>query len=153
MLERVVIDTSVWVAALKSADGASRQILRLCLRRECLPLVGQALFAEYEDLMGRTAVFRNSPLSSAERNELLDAFLSVSEWIPIFFLWRPNLRDEGDNHLIELAVVGAATKLITHNSRDLLGGELKFPGLDILTPAEFLRQWRADHGDDDYSNP
>jgi len=152
MRERVVIDTSVWVAALKSARGASRRILRFCLQQKCQPLVGQALLAEYEDLMGRTELFRDSPLSSVERGELLDAFLSVSQWTPIFFLWRPNLPDEGDNHLIELAVAGAATKLITHNRRHFQHAELKFPALYILTPAEFLRQWRTDHGDDDHSN-
>jgi predicted nucleic acid-binding protein len=111
--------------------------------------VGQALFAEYEDLMARSDLFLKSPLSENERDELLNAFLSVAEWIPIFFLWRPNLRDEADNHLIELAVAGAATQLITHNPRDLKNGELKFPPLQIMTPAQFLKLWRHDHGHND----
>src|SRR4051812_19630838 len=115
MAERVIIDTNVWVAALKSSDGASRQIIRLCLRRRCRPLVGITLLAEYEDLMGRAELFLKSPLAPQERQELLDAFLSVSEWIQIFFLWRPNLPDEDDNHLIELAVAGSAAKIVTHN--------------------------------------
>jgi putative PIN family toxin of toxin-antitoxin system len=152
MKERVVIDTSVFVAALKSADGASRAVLRLCLQRQCQPLVGQKLLFEYEDVLGRAGLFDKSPLSEKERGELLDALLSVSEWIPVFFLWRPNLPDEGDNHLIELAVAGAATKLITHNRRDFEGGELRFPLPEITTPAEFLRHWREHHGDDDDSN-
>lgn len=114
--------------------------------------MGHALFAEYEDLMGREAVFAKSPLSKMERDELFDAYLSVSEWITIFFLWRPNLPDEDDNHLIELAVAGAATCLITHNRRDVSTGELKFPQLAILTPAQFLKHWRDHYGDDDNSN-
>ncbi len=152
MTERLIIDTSVWVAALKSADGASRNVLRLCLRHQCQPLMGQALFAEYLDLMSRSDLFVKSPLSESERNELLDAFLSVTEWIPVFFLWRPNLPDEADNHLIELAVAGAATKLITHNRRDFHGGELKFPLPVIMTPIEFLNEWRTHHGNDDDSH-
>jgi putative PIN family toxin of toxin-antitoxin system len=150
MMERVVIDTSVWVAAFKSADGSSREMIRLCLRRQCRPLFGQALFGEYEDVMSREGTFVVSPLSAAEREELLDAFLSVAEWIPVFFLWRPNLSDEGDNHLIELAVAGAATALVTHNLRDLQYGELKFPLLKIVTPAEFLKRWREQHGNHDH---
>ena len=146
---RVVIDTSVWVAALRSAGGASREVLRLCLRRDCQPLFGQALLAEYEDVMSRAGLSRESPLSERERSELLNALLSVSEWIPVFFLWRPNLSDEGDNHLIELAVAGAASTLITHNLRHFQGGELKFPALEIVTPARFLKQRRQHHGDDD----
>jgi len=152
MAQRVVVDTNVFVAALKSAQGASREVLRLCLQRECQPLVGVKLLAEYEDTLGREVLFKDSPLSSGERDELLNAYLSVCEWVQVFFLWRPNLPDEGDNHLVELAVAGAAEKLITHNTRDLQQGELRFPQLEIVTPGEFLKNWRSIHGDDDHSN-
>jgi len=152
MKPRVVIDTNVLVAALKSAGGASRAVLRLCLQRQCQPLVGQKLLAEYEAVMSRPDLFQDSPLSPEERGELLDALISVAEWIAVFFLWRPNLPDEGDNHLIELAVAGAATKLITHNRRDIERGELRFPQLEVMTPAGFLKQWRQNHGDDDDSH-
>jgi predicted nucleic acid-binding protein len=83
---------------------------------------------------------------------LLDAFLSVCAWVPVFFLWRPNLPDEGDNHLIELAVAGAATTLVTHNTRDVGGGELRFPQLGIETPAEFMARRRKTYGNDDDSS-
>ena len=69
----------------------------------------------------------------------------------MFFLWRPNLGDEGDNHLIELAVAGAAARVVTHNVRDLRSGQLRFPQLRIETPAEFLRTWRKAYGNDDDS--
>ena len=152
MQERVVVDSNVLVAAMKSAGGASRAVLRLCLQQCCQPLVGQKLLGEYEDVLGRPELFRDSPPSEKERADLLDALLSVSEWTDVFFLWRPNLPDEGDNHLIELAVAGAARKLITHNVRDLRRGELRFPQLEISTPAEFLKEWREQHGNDDDSN-
>lgn len=58
------------------------------------------------------------------------------------FLWRPNLKDEADNHIIELAVAGNANKIITHNLKDLKGGELLFPDLSILTPHELLNEDR-----------
>jgi putative PIN family toxin of toxin-antitoxin system len=149
MDERVVVDTSVTIAALISAGGGSRAVLRLCLRRRCQSLMGQALFAEYEDVYGRPGILDRSPLSPKERDELLDAFLSVCEWTPVFFLWRPNLPDEADNHLIELAVAGQATSLITHNVKDFRRGELRFPKLRIETPKDFLKRWRTDHGNDD----
>lgn len=149
MEERVVVDTSVMIAAMVSGGGGSRAVLRLCLRRRCQALMGQTLFAEYEDAFGRTGVLDRCPLSPSERSALLDAFLSVCEWTPVFFLWRPNLPDEGDNHLIELAVAGGAKSLITHNVRDFRGGELKFPQFRIETPKDFLKRWRTEHGDDD----
>jgi uncharacterized protein len=152
MIERVVLDTSVFVAALRSGGGPSRAVLRLCLQRRCQPLMGEKLFKEFEDVLGRTELFRRSPLTAQEREQLLDAFLSVCEWVTVFYLWRPNLPDEGDNHLIELAVAGAAAALITQNVRDLRGGELRFPQLGIETPAEFMTRWRNQYGNDDDSS-
>jgi putative PIN family toxin of toxin-antitoxin system len=149
MGDRVVVDTSVMIAALISAGGDSRAVLRLCLEQRCQTLMGQTLFAEYEEVFGRPGILDRSPLSPNERDELLDAFLSVCEWTPIFFLWRPNLPDETDNHLVELAVAGGATSLITHNFKDFRRGEPRFPQLRIETPKDFLKRWRTDHGDDD----
>jgi uncharacterized protein len=152
MSERVVLDTNVFVAALKSEEGASRAVLRLCLRRHCQPLIGMKLFTEYEDVLGRSDLFRDSPLTSGERDELLDAFLSVCEPVPVFYLWRPNLTDEGDNHLIELAVAGTAATLVTQNVRHFLQSELLFPQLAVETPAEFMQRWRKNYGNDDDSH-
>jgi putative PIN family toxin of toxin-antitoxin system len=150
--ERVVMDTNVFVASLRSEGGASRAVLRLCLARRCKPLMGEKLFNEFVDVLAQPHLFDASPLSAGERDELLDAFLGVCEWIPVFFLWRPNLPDEGDNHLIELAVAGGASALITQNTRDLQGGELRFPQLKIETPADFMKHWRQRYGDHDDKN-
>jgi len=61
-------------------------------------------------------------------------------WTRIYFLWRPNLRDEADNHLVELAVAGGAQAVVTRNKRDFRAAELKFENLAALTPAECLRR-------------
>jgi predicted nucleic acid-binding protein len=111
--------------------------------------MGEKLFAEYEDVSDREAVLARCQLSRPQREELLDAFLSVCEWTQVFFLWRPNLPDEADNHLIELAVAGGATSLVTHNVKDFRRGELRFPQLRIETPRDFLIRWRTDHGHND----
>jgi predicted nucleic acid-binding protein len=121
-----------------NADGAPRQVIRLCLEGRLAPLISNALFAEYEDVCGRDTLFDNRFISREERTALLDAFLSSCLWIPIYYLWRPNLRDEGDNHLIELAVGGGASALITANKKDFAQAELLFPQLDIHTAGEFL---------------
>ena len=54
------------------------------------------------------------------------------------FLWRPNLPDEADNHLIELAVAGGASAIVSQNIRDFKRSELHFPEIQILTPKECL---------------
>lgn len=145
------MDTNVLISAMLSAGGSNRAILRLCLQGRCRSLVGEKLFHEYCDLIHRPILGR-SPLSESERGELLDAFLSVSDWVPVTFLWRPNLADEGDNHLVELAVAGGADSIVTNDVRDLRSGELKFDRLKIETPAAFLKRWRTTYGNDDNPN-
>jgi uncharacterized protein len=136
----VVLDTNVFVSALLGPGGASRSILRACLTRRLHPLMGAALFAEYESLMSRKSLFAGCSLSSHQRDALLDAFLSVCRWTTIYYGWRPNLTDEADNHLIELAVAGGAHTVVTKNTRDLRRAELHFPGLRILRPEELLQE-------------
>lgn len=50
------------------------------------------------------------------------AIRSVSQWVKIYYGWRPNLPDEGGNHLFELAVAGSADEIVTSFPR--------YPGLD-----------------------
>lgn len=137
---RVVVDTNVFVAALLQPQGQNRNVLRACFTGKALPLMGAALFHEYEDLMSRKDLMQKSPLSSADRETVFDAFLSVCEWIKIYYLWRPNLPDEADNHLVELAVGGGAAVIVTNNVRDVRPGELSFPALKISTPRQFLEE-------------
>ncbi|MFN7299643.1 MAG: putative toxin-antitoxin system toxin component, PIN family, partial [Pseudanabaena sp.] len=66
--------------------------------------------------------------------------MSVCQWIDIYYLWRPNLRDEADNHLIELAIAGNAQIIATKNIKDFLNSDLIFPNLSILKPEQIVRR-------------
>jgi len=101
-------------------------------------MVGQALFLESEDVLGREELFRKSPLSRRERGQLFEAFLSVCEWVHVYFLWRPNLRDEADNHVLELAVAGGASMIVTNNVADFRGADLRFPDVRIVAPKDMI---------------
>ena len=101
--------------------------------------MGNALFLEYESVMEREEIIARCPLNRTEIFDLLAAFLSVSDWIDIYYSWRPNLRDEGDNHVIELAVAGNAKIVATNNIKDFKGTELIFPDVLMLTPAQIIR--------------
>lgn len=133
------MDTNVFIAAMISPTGGNRDALRACFDGRAHPLMGAALFHEYEDVMLRSELVRKSPLRPEERQSLFEAFLSVCEWVKVYFLWRPNLPDEGDNHLVELAIAGGADTIVTNNVRDVRRGELSFPSLQVLTPSEFLK--------------
>jgi uncharacterized protein len=136
---RIVVDTNVFVSACL-ADGAPNAVIKGCLDGLFQPLIGNALFAEYEDVLGRTHLFKKSRLSAIERDELLDIFLATCRWVRIYYQWRPNLRDEGDNHLVELAVAGGAEYLVTSNLKDLETGQLKFPQVQYVSPQSFMKK-------------
>jgi putative PIN family toxin of toxin-antitoxin system len=139
MATKVVVDTSIFISALIVPSGPSREVVRRCLQGSFSPLMGAALFYEYESVIGREPILAQCPLSQAEVLGLTQAFMSVCTWIDIFYLWRPNLKDEGDNHLIELAVAGNADVLVTNNLKDFRNAELLFPHLRILSPTELIR--------------
>ena len=136
----VVIDTNVFVAGLRSDGGASRAVLRDALLGKIEPLFGNALWLEYEDLLGRPVW--TDATTSKERRQVLAALAGVGRWVNIYYGWRPNLPDESDNHLIELAMAGGASAIITHNVRDIRRGELLLNRLRVLTPAEYLEEMR-----------
>ena len=140
MTPRIVVDTNVLTAALISPDGPNRAILRGCLLGRYKPLLSNALFSEYEDVTARPTILRLCPVSSGKVVDLLEAICSVAEWVPIFYLWRPNLTDEGDNHVLELAAAGNASWIVTNNIRDFTKGELRFPDIQIVTPSDLLRE-------------
>ncbi|TCS43205.1 putative toxin-antitoxin system toxin component, PIN family [Reinekea marinisedimentorum] len=136
---KVVIDTSVLISALIGKTGPARAVLRACLTGKYNPLMSTALFLEYEDVSHREDIRELCPLSDDEINQLLAAFYAVCDWVPIHYLWRPNLKDEGDNFLIEAAVAGGARYIVTNNIKDLMGAELKFRDLHIVKPEQMLR--------------
>jgi putative PIN family toxin of toxin-antitoxin system len=136
---KIVVDTSIFISALIGSKGPSRELVRCCLTGEYQPLMGNALFCEYESVMQRDAILTKCPLTSLEISDLLNAFMNVSQWISIYYLWRPNLIDEADNHLIELAVAGNARIIATNNVKDFQNTELLFPDLSILKPEQIIR--------------
>ncbi|MEM8561739.1 MAG: putative toxin-antitoxin system toxin component, PIN family [Pseudomonadota bacterium] len=135
----IVVDTSVVVSALIGKRGASREVLRQCLMGEYRPLISTTLFHEYEAVSSRQAIRRATPLTERELRDLMEALYAVCRWVPIYYLWRPNLRDADDNFLVELALAGNAQAIVTNNVKDFGQAELMFDQLRILTPSALLR--------------
>ena len=144
-MTQLVIDTDVFVASLLSRNDSSvaREVIRRCLQGHYQPLFGVALFTEYETLLSRDKLFADCQLSRKERETVFAALLKQARWIEIYFAWRPNLQDEGDNHLIELAVASGAQAIVTRNTRDLKKAKLLFPDTKILTPKQCLEVFKC----------
>ena len=138
-MKPVVIDTNVFIGALQTRDGVNRAVLEDCFMDRLTPLMGDALFWEYEALVGRKELQDHFTLSAEECADFLDDFLSICRWVKIYYQWRPNLRDEGDNHIIELAVSGGAKQIISWNERDFQRGDLLFTDFEVVTPVAYLK--------------
>jgi len=102
----IVIDTNVFVAALRSGGGAAREVVRRALEGWYCPIFSNALWLEYEDLLGRQVWTEET--TDQERRQVLAGLAAAGRWIKIYYGWRPNLSDEGDNHFMELATVALA---------------------------------------------
>jgi putative PIN family toxin of toxin-antitoxin system len=139
---KVVLDTNVFIGACLG-QGACRAVVSACLEEKLVPLMGVVLFHEYEDVLSRTDLFDRSRLDASERDELLDIFLATCRWTRIYYGWRPNLQDEGDNHLVELAVAGGADFIVTRNLRDVARMELLFPRLKVVFPETILKELKT----------
>jgi len=136
---KIVIDTSVWISALITKDSKARELLRLVFQAKLSPQMSEALFREYEDVMKRKKIQESIPLTLLEQNELFEAYLSSCRWNEIYYLWRPNLKDENDNFVVELAVASGAEAIITCNVKDFKSAELIFKH-KIITPEDFIKE-------------
>ncbi|MBN9220508.1 MAG: putative toxin-antitoxin system toxin component, PIN family [Mesorhizobium sp.] len=141
-MKRIVLDTNVLTAGLRSRNGASFAILRLVADRQVCPLVTTALFLEYETVLSRPEQIAVHGLSAADLDRFLAGFATLAEPVELHFLWRPQLSDPKDEMVLEAAINGHADVLVTHNRRDFLVAANRF-GVPVLDPAEFLKGFRA----------
>lgn len=136
----MVLDTSVLVAALRSASGASRQLIMAALGKKFELLLSVPLMIEYESVLTRKEHLKAAGLKTAEVKELLDALAAVAEPVVPSFRWRPMLRDPNDDMVFEAALNGQADLLVTFNKRDFEQPALR--NLRIVSPGEALRELR-----------
>lgn len=136
---RVVLDTSIVVAALRSRRGASHRLLELVAHGKVRPLVSTALLLEYEDVLMRPETRLATKMDAANVEGFLAAFASAAEGVEVNFRWRPQLTDPSDELVLEAAVNGGADALVTHNMRDFRTAAPRF-GLRVLLPRELLKE-------------
>jgi predicted nucleic acid-binding protein len=136
------MDTDTIVAAMRSSSGASAVLLREAVRGRQLTLLATApLCLEYENVCSRQEHLLAAAISFAELKVFLDAIVDLMEPVSVWFLWRPQLRDPGDELVLEAAVNGRADVIATFNRRDFRPGAERF-GVDVLLPSEALGRLR-----------
>src|SRR5260221_3330993 len=138
---RLVVDTSVIVAGLRSQLGASNRILSLVAERRLVPLVTTALFFEYEDVLNRPEQRLATGMAKEDVLGFLAALASAAEPVDVHFMWRPQLAHPADELVLEAAVNGRASAIVTHNVLDLLPAARGFQ-VEVLRPSVMLQRMR-----------
>lgn len=136
---RVVLDTFVLVAGLRSQLGTSNQVLTAVAEQRIKPLVTTTVFLEYEAVLLRAEQRLATGMNEADVEGFLRAMAAAAESVEISFRWRPQLRDPADELILEAAVNGHAKAIVTHNVTDFEPVSLRF-GVPVLTPAQLLKE-------------
>ena len=140
---RVVVDTCVWIAALRSRRGASFAILSEVSYGRFRFGISVPLYLEYQSRMLAAVMDRCMGPTRDQVEAILAALAHYGVEVPIYFGLRPNLSDENDNMVFECAANFGAEVIVTHNVRDFRNPELRGYNIEILRPGEFLqRLWR-----------
>jgi putative PIN family toxin of toxin-antitoxin system len=138
---RVVLDTDVVVAALRSPRGASAALLRLLDHGRGTLLLSVALALEYEAVCGRPEHRLASGLSVMETVTFVNGVIALAEPVYTYFLWRPQLHDADDEMVLEVAVNGCADGIVTFNRKDYGDAPAAF-GIAVLLPGEALKRMK-----------
>ena len=131
---RIVIDTNVLVAALRSRRGWSFTLLSSVGTGLFDHVVSVPLVMEYEAVLLREGMV---PLPQEAVHDVIDYLCATGVRQDIHFLWRPKLPDTKDDMVLETAVNGGCGVIVTHNVRDF--APALSLGVRAQTPAEFMQ--------------
>lgn len=138
---RVVLDTDVVVAGLRSSQGASRAWLRAIIRREVELAISVPLVLQYEAVLLRPQILAAVKATPERVGQFLDLLCLVGRPLEISFLWRPMLHDPDDEMVLEAAVHGQVERLLTFNLRDFAGAERL--GVTVERPGPAWHAWKG----------
>ena len=135
----VVVDTNVLLSGLISSKGYSFRLLEQMFNKQVDYLMSLKLLCEYREVLLRHENMKKIPLSLSEIESVLALIVQNGVYQDVYYRWRPNLQDEDDNFIMELAIAGHAESIVTFNKKDFLMAELKF-NFSLLSPREFLKE-------------
>lgn len=138
---KLVLDTDVVVAGLRSPAGASAELLRLAHSGRVAIVVTVPLVLEYESVLTRRDHLNAAGLTEADVQTVLDGLVSKAEWTRIDYRWRPQTRDPADEMVLEAAINGAVDAIVSFNRRDFGSAPGKF-GIGCWLPRETLEKLR-----------
>ena len=134
-----MLDTDVIVAAVRSARGASRALLEAVHAGRPVGLISVPLLLEYAAVLSRPDHLQARGMSIDEVETVLDGLAGAMEHVVLHYLWRPLLRDGDDDMVLETAINGRASVIVTFNLRHYGRWPQSF-GIEVLRPGDCLRR-------------
>lgn len=131
---RLVLDTNVLVAAMRSPRGASAALLRAAREGVFEMAATATLFFEYEAVMSRAEHLQASQLHLDDISVLLDRLAKAVVPVRVSFIWRPQVSDPDDDMVLEAAVNGRADAIVSFEASVFHEPAKRF-GIEVLTPA------------------
>ena len=119
---RVILDTNILVAALRSDMGASYAIVSQLPSERFQMALTVPLYLQYQEVLTRPE-HRTGATTLDDIRRFVRYLASIAHHQRVFFLWRPRLKDPNDDMVLEAAVASQSRYIITHNLRDFTGYE------------------------------
>jgi len=138
----ITLDTNVIFSAIHSEQGASHQILREALSGKIQLALTNSVYFEYYDVLTRPDILTKLQLARDEVEKILNTITLLVKPHSVYFLLRPNLKDEKDNCICECAFVSQSQFLITSNIKDFNQSELRHQSFKVVTPQQFYSHWK-----------
>jgi putative PIN family toxin of toxin-antitoxin system len=136
---KVVLDTSVIIAAVRSRHGASNRVLQMAFAGSFKILATTALFLEYEEVLERPEQRAVHGMSPEHTSAFLIGLAAIIEPVRVYYQWRPQMQDTDDEMVLETALNGRADAIVTHNLRDFISPASKF-NVRVLSPGDLVKE-------------
>lgn len=138
-MDAYVLDTDVLVAAFRSDAGASRRLLEAARAKQFRLLLSVPFMLEYEAVLTREEHLAASRASKEDVSAVLDELALVGIRVELIVRLRPMLADADDEMVLETAINGRATAIVTFNVRDFrsVAGHIHCA---VLRPVEAVRR-------------
>jgi putative PIN family toxin of toxin-antitoxin system len=137
---RIVLDTSVLVAASRSRNGASFQIVSMLPSTQFEIALTIAVYTEWQAVLALSEHLPPGVIADMALG-FVRYLASVAHLQDVHFLWRPFLRDPDDDMVLECAVASGCEFIVTHNVRDFR--RVDELNVRAITPADFLNRLRS----------
>lgn len=132
---QIVVDTNVFLAALRSKNGASYKLFQLIKSGKFELNISVPLILEYEAIAKRFQ--KETALTIEEIDDVIDYICLQANEQKIYYLWRPQLRDPNDDMVLEVAVAAGCSHIITFNVKDF--HNMSLFGIQAIGPKDFLQ--------------